>query len=112
VSEPPAPHLFVVLGATGDLAARKLLPALYRLAQDHRLDFVVLGAGTRDLGDDTFRQRARDALAGAALVGREADAWCAGRLHYAPLPADDDFRPFAARVAEVEAVHGLPRPAP
>jgi glucose-6-phosphate 1-dehydrogenase len=30
---PPGPQVLVVLGATGDLARRKLFPALYRLRQ-------------------------------------------------------------------------------
>ena len=106
----PAPerHLFVVLGATGDLATRKLLPALYRLASDHRLDTVVLGAGTHDLGDGEFRRRSREALASAGLDGEAAAAWCARNLHYAPIPADGDFTAFAARVASLEAEHALP----
>ncbi len=104
----PEPHLFVVLGGTGDLSSRKLLPALYRLADAHSLDFVVLGAGTRDLGDAAFRRQAGQALAAAGLGGPAADAWCAGRLHYAQLPADGDFGALAARVAEVEAEHSLP----
>jgi len=108
VREPPAPHLFVILGATGDLAARKLLPALFRLAEGRQLDFAVLGCGTRDLGDHAFRQRAERALAAAGLDGPGPAEWCTRRLHYAPLPAEGDFRPFAARLAEVEAACGLP----
>lgn len=104
----PEPHLFVVLGATGDLASRKLLPALYHLANSHSLEFVVLGAGTRDLGDGAFRQRAGEALVAAGLGGPAAAAWCTQRLHYAPLPADGDFRAFAGRIAQVEAEHALP----
>ena len=104
----PEAHLFVVLGGTGDLSSRKLLPALFRLADAHSLDFAVLGAGTHDLGDAAFRQRAGEALAAAGLGGPAADAWCAERLHYAPLPADGDFGAFAARAAEVEAEHSLP----
>jgi glucose-6-phosphate 1-dehydrogenase len=104
----PEPHLFVVLGATGDLASRKLLPALFRLARASNLDLAVLGAGTRDLGDAAFREHARQALAAAGHADGEAADWCARRLHYQPLPADGDFRPFAARVVEVEAAHPLP----
>ncbi|MBN2112680.1 MAG: glucose-6-phosphate dehydrogenase [Acidimicrobiia bacterium] len=108
MSRPIERHVFVVLGATGDLATRKLLPALYHLATSHGLDTVVLGAGTRDLGDQEFRRRSREALAAAGYEGEEAAAWCAHRLHYAPLPADGDYRSFAARLGEVEAQHSLP----
>ena len=106
----PAPdrHLFVVLGATGDLATRKLLPALYHLASEHSLDTVVLGAGTRDLGDEEFRRRSRRALAAAGHRHDAAAAWCARSLHYAPIPADGDFRAFAASIQAIETRRGLP----
>ena len=40
------PHLFVVLGATGDLMHRKLLPALFHLGQKGllRKKYLILGA--------------------------------------------------------------------
>ncbi|MCU0280763.1 MAG: glucose-6-phosphate dehydrogenase [Acidimicrobiia bacterium] len=108
MNRPIERHVFVVLGATGDLATRKLLPALYHLATEHGLDTVVLGAGTRDLGDEEFRRRSQEALAAAGLDGEAAAAWCAARLHYFPLPPDGDYRAFAARLEAVEAQHSLP----
>ena len=108
MSPAPERHLFVAVGATGDLGTRKLLPALYRLASDHRLDTVVLGAGTHDLGDEEFRRRSREALAAAGFDGEAPAAWCATRLYYAPLPADGEYRSFAARLEAVEAEHSLP----
>ena len=36
-----APHVLVLFGATGDLAARKLFPGLYRLAEAGRLPGLV-----------------------------------------------------------------------
>ena len=104
----PERHLFVVLGATGDLGTRKVLPALYHLASRGALETVVLGAGTHDLGDEEFRRRSREALAAAGMDGEAAAAWCARNLHYAPIPADGDFTAFAARVAALEAEHALP----
>lgn len=52
----PQPSTFVILGAAGDLARRKLLPALYNLALDGLLpmSFAVLGVGMNDL-DSTLR---------------------------------------------------------
>ena len=59
-----APHIFVVFGATGDLMKRKLLPALYHLAQDGRLGerFKILGIARNELSDESFRAWAREAL--------------------------------------------------
>ena len=60
----PEPFTFVIFGATGDLAARKLLPALYGLWHGHFLpeDFAIVGVGRRDKSDDAFRQDVEKAL--------------------------------------------------
>src|SRR3954469_21013220 len=47
---PPEPFTLVIFGATGHLAARKLLPALYGLWRGQFLprELVVVGVGRRD----------------------------------------------------------------
>ncbi len=58
-------HVLVLFGATGDLAARKLFPGLYRLAVAGRLphDYVVIGSGRHSPGtDEEFRRQVRDGL--------------------------------------------------
>jgi glucose-6-phosphate 1-dehydrogenase len=58
----PAPHVIVLFGATGDLARRKLLPGLLHLSQAGLMpDFRVVGTSLEDLGDDAFRDLAREA---------------------------------------------------
>ncbi|MBJ7528104.1 MAG: glucose-6-phosphate dehydrogenase [Nocardioides sp.] len=55
----------VLFGATGDLAARKLFPGFYRLAEDGRLpaDFRLIGSGRHSPGsDEEFRRRVRTGL--------------------------------------------------
>src|ERR671911_462500 len=51
------PCVVVIFGATGDLTRRKLLPALYRLAQQRAIpgEFAVLGIARHSLSDDEFR---------------------------------------------------------
>ena len=59
------PHVLVIFGATGDLAARKLFPGLYRLAAAGRLpdEYAVIGSGRHSPGsDDEFRAQVRDGL--------------------------------------------------
>ena len=102
------PHAFVILGATGDLAARKLLPALYHLVQSSPAKVVVVGAATRDLDDDAFRQRAREALEAAGFDAASTGAWCDERIHYVRLPGDGGAAPLAERLPEIERLHGLP----
>ena len=54
----------VIFGATGDLSARKLLPALYNVAKQRLLPagFAVVGAALDDLGDDAFRKHAAEVI--------------------------------------------------
>lgn len=58
------PCTIVIFGATGDLAARKLLPALYGLWRGHYLaeQFAIVGVGRRDKDDSAFRAEVEEAL--------------------------------------------------
>jgi glucose-6-phosphate 1-dehydrogenase len=54
----------VIFGGAGDLAHRKLLPALYNLHLDGLLpaNLVVVGAGRKEFTDDQYREFARDGV--------------------------------------------------
>ena len=55
----------VIFGATGDLTKRKLVPALYRLAQQRLIpaQFAIIGTARQGLSDEEFRSLMRQALA-------------------------------------------------
>src|SRR3954468_16173038 len=55
----------VVFGATGDLASRKLYPALTSLAKRNQLphDFAVIGVARTEMSDDDFAARAPELAA-------------------------------------------------
>lgn len=100
-----APHLFVILGATGDLTGRKLLPALHHLAQQGKLasrSYVLGAAVDTDLDDKAFRARARKWLVddGASPAELEVE-WCDQKLFYQTIGSGgaDDYRALAARIA-------------
>ncbi len=61
----PSPHIFVLFGATGDLAKRKLLPGLYHLYNAGLLpdEFRVIGSAPPEfaLSDSDFRSHAEEA---------------------------------------------------
>jgi glucose-6-phosphate 1-dehydrogenase len=61
---PAGPCGFVVFGASGDLAYRKLLPSLFRIFHDGLLSerFFLLGAGRTKLTDLQFRNNARQSI--------------------------------------------------
>jgi glucose-6-phosphate 1-dehydrogenase len=60
----PPPQSLVVFGASGDLARRKLLPALYDLAYEGLMPerYAMVGSGGRPLDDTGFRERAREGI--------------------------------------------------
>ncbi|HEV2752882.1 MAG TPA: glucose-6-phosphate dehydrogenase, partial [Solirubrobacteraceae bacterium] len=61
---PVHPTTLVIFGATGDLARRKLLPALYNLAHEGALPerFHLVGSSRSEMADEDFRARAADAV--------------------------------------------------
>ena len=60
----PDPAAFVLFGATGDLAHRKVIPALFQLWRTHLLphEFTLVAVGRRPYTDDTFRAELKDSL--------------------------------------------------
>jgi glucose-6-phosphate 1-dehydrogenase len=58
------PCAIVIFGANGDLAKRKLIPALYRLAYDRRIPsgFAIIGNSRTEMSDEQFRERMEAAL--------------------------------------------------
>ncbi|MCW2658543.1 MAG: zwf, partial [Jatrophihabitans sp.] len=63
----PGPTLFVLFGATGDLARRMVLPAFYTLAKENLLpsDWMLLGNGRGDVAHEDFRAHVRQVLTDA-----------------------------------------------
>ena len=101
------PHLFVVLGATGDLFSRKLLPAIFSLMVDNDAKIIVLGVATRDLDDAAFQAVSRSDLAAAGIPSDDYDEWCEECLHYEQISTDGDYSELAKRIEQVEQEHDL-----
>ena len=107
-------HLFIVLGATGDLMHRKLLPALFYAFTTHSLgeDSVILGVGVEtDIDDASFRERAVESLiADDAAESAEARAWCERYLQYQPIGQGTaaDYQALGARIVSLEESLNLP----
>ncbi|MDQ7859385.1 MAG: glucose-6-phosphate dehydrogenase [Armatimonadota bacterium] len=106
----PEPATVVVMGGTGDLMRRKLLPALYANVAAGALDpncRVLAVARGRGVADEGFRAWAAAALAEAGLPpGPGPDAWTRERLHYQTIGAGgaDDYAALARRIAALEAL--------
>jgi glucose-6-phosphate 1-dehydrogenase len=110
----PGPTIFVLFGATGDLAHRMVLPAFATLAAHGLLpeDWRLIGCGRRDVGDDGFRDRAAKSL-GEALPdlddGVRDDVL--GRFRFAGggFTADDPGRLLDVLSAAREDLGGEPQ---
>src|SRR4051812_27554817 len=61
---PVHPTTLVIFGASGDLAKRKLLPAIYNLAHEGALPerFNLIGCARSEWSDDEFREIAKEAI--------------------------------------------------
>ena len=57
---PMRSDVVVLFGATGDLAKKKLFPALYLLSKSGRLSMPVVGVAKSDWDETTFRDHARE----------------------------------------------------
>src|SRR3954463_6695107 len=88
------PTTMVIFGATGDLAHRKLLPALYNLAHEGALPerFNLIGVSRGDLSDEDFQQQARESI--NEFSRRKPDPTVldsfVGRMRYVQGSFDDD----------------------
>src|SRR6188508_2929398 len=60
----PDPSILTLFGATGDLAHRKVIPAVYHLWRTNLLphEFVLLALGRRPYDDESFRTEVHKAL--------------------------------------------------
>src|SRR5215217_1037360 len=90
----PDPGTLVLFGATGDLAHRKVIPALYQLWRTNLLphDFVILAIGRRDYDDESLRADFRKSLEKfSRVLPLDEAAWrsFAARIRYQRCDFDD-----------------------
>ena len=93
-SRVPAPCAVVIFGATGDLARRKLLPALYNLHADRLLpgSFAIVGASRRGFAGGELEGWLRESVEGHSRRPLDAALW-------------DDLR---SRISHVEGAYDAP----
>lgn len=100
----PEPCGLVIFGASGDLAARKLLPALLQLYRSNSLHerSYILGVGRTPLSDADFRERVR----GVESAG-DAPIEFLKRCFFQVVDYDEEgsYKALAARLAELDHAH-------
>ncbi|MFC4637419.1 glucose-6-phosphate dehydrogenase [Deinococcus hohokamensis] len=112
-SRAPEPATLVIFGVTGDLAKRKLLPAVFGLWQDGLLGsaFNIVGVGRQDMTDEAFKDFAITAL----KESKETDAILPGSLEkfrellyyeFGEFGEDDVYDRVRTELDRAEEEHG------
>ena len=106
---PEAPQVIVLFGATGDLAARKLLPGFYHLAEVGLMpeDYRLIGSSPVELTEETFLAHAKNVIEQFGSSPLTDEGWSSFRskLSYVPSSAEH-MEALAAKVAEGHAALG------
>jgi glucose-6-phosphate 1-dehydrogenase len=109
----PEPCALVVFGITGDLARKKLLPAVYDLHSRGLLptDFVLVGFARRDWDDGDFEDMSRESARKGARTPWREEVWSrlAGNIRFVPGSFDDDnaFDTLSTCIDEMRDSHGI-----
>ncbi|HVA76404.1 MAG TPA: glucose-6-phosphate dehydrogenase [Candidatus Binataceae bacterium] len=114
-TRPTPPATIVIFGASGDLARRKLLPALYNLVHCGGgmmpPNSAVLGFARTAMSQGEFRKSAREAVQRFSRLRVEEECWAkfADSLDYlGALAAPDAMRQLRERLEQIEKARGLP----
>ena len=101
------PTVMVIFGASGDLTARKLVPALYNLSLDGLLPdhFFMIGYGRKPLEDEAFRAFLREAVQKFSRQKLDTTKWeqLAERIFY-QAGAYDDAQAYGALAKRINAI--------
>lgn len=111
-AKPTGPCVMVIFGATGDLTARKLIPALYNLAAGNLLsrDFAIVGVARRGMSSEAFRESISQQLEKFATRDVDGDLrdWLMRRLYFVSGNFNDPqlYTRLEEALAEVDKNHG------
>jgi glucose-6-phosphate 1-dehydrogenase len=108
------PVTLVIFGGAGDLAHRKLLPALYNLHLDALLPprFAAVGTGRTAMTDGAYRAFAKDGVSRFSRRPLDEAAWqtFAESLFFVKASLDDStaFAPLGSKLDLIEHERGMP----
>ena len=111
VTQRTGPCAIVIFGASGDLARRKLLPALCNLVASGLLaeDYVIIGVGRREWSDDDFREEMRKSVSEFAAQKVDPVWWeeIAQRMRYCSGSYTDfaTYQKLIVMLADADANH-------
>lgn len=106
------PSIFVVLGATGDLSSKKIIPSLWHLFTQGRLPerLSVIGFSRSELSDDEFRAFVRKTVVARGGDGAKKEDLerfeSVFSYHTGSFENADAFQSLSGRISEVEKSWG------
>lgn len=106
-----SPFCLVIFGASGDLAKRKIVPALYRLYRDRLFPerFCVVGAARTGMSEKSFRNLMEESVRDVISGDFDTGVWSefAKKLSYTQVEYDrrDSFLSLKKRIASLEKKH-------
>jgi len=106
--------VLVIFGASGDLTRRKLLPAIYNLAEAGHLPerFAIVGVARPRIDVEGYRRQLRERVTNAEGEPLEADKWTRieDRLEYVSGEFHDEqlYEDLAAILHELGSRHSIP----
>ncbi|MFI1091454.1 glucose-6-phosphate dehydrogenase [Streptomyces sp. NPDC020917] len=106
------PSGLVIFGVTGDLSRKKLMPAVYDLANRGLLPpgFALVGFARRDWADEDFAQVVHDAVKEHARTPFREEVWqqLAEGMRFVPGEFDDDtaFETLKSTIEDLDKVRG------
>jgi glucose-6-phosphate 1-dehydrogenase len=110
----PQPCTLVIFGGSGDLARRKLIPAVYNLVLDGVLppNYAILGNARKPLSDADFRKIAREGIVKYSRQKINEEVWAEfeRRLFYIAGSIEDPkaYKDLRTRLEQIEANLKLP----
>jgi glucose-6-phosphate 1-dehydrogenase len=103
------PCTIVIMGATGDLTSRKLIPALYNLYLNKGLPdpFLIVGCGRTQWDTEMFRNKMRDALQTAGILETKTWADFSEAIYYQAIDYGQlvSFRNLAKSLRDLDSRH-------
>jgi len=99
----------VFFGATGDLAYKKIFPALHAMALRKKLDFPVLGVGRSAWSKEQLVDRARESVTATGGLDPQAFALLASQLNYVSGNYNETstFQRLHETLSRAHAVHPI-----
>jgi glucose-6-phosphate 1-dehydrogenase len=103
----PGPTVLTIFGSGGDLAWRKLAPAIYDLFIDNWLSdhFAIVGLDKKEMNDEDLRQRFKDGITHFSRSGSlNEDKWNTLCINMCALSGDfDDPALYAKLAAQIQS---------